>query len=49
MGAMAFDVLWSRISAEGGEPDVVLPVRLVVRESCGCAHTPSALPAGEEA
>ncbi|TMD55083.1 MAG: LacI family transcriptional regulator [Chloroflexi bacterium] len=54
MGATAFEVLWSRISAEGGEPDVVLPVRLMIRESCGCAHRPtattiSALPAGEEA
>jgi LacI family transcriptional regulator len=36
LGATAFDVLYSRISAGGGDPDVVLPVRLVVRESCGC-------------
>jgi LacI family transcriptional regulator len=42
LGATAFDVLYSRISAGGGEPDVVLPVRLVVRESCGCAHHPVA-------
>ena len=38
MGATAFDVLYSRISAAGGESDVVLPVELIVRESCGCAH-----------
>jgi LacI family transcriptional regulator len=44
LGAMAFDVLYSRINATGGEPDVVLPVQLVLRESCGCAHNP-ALPA----
>lgn len=37
MGATAFDVLYSRISGNGGESDVVLPVRLVLRESCGCA------------
>jgi LacI family transcriptional regulator len=38
LGATAFDVLYSRISAGGGDPEVVLPVRLVVRESCGCAR-----------
>jgi len=38
LGATAFDVLYSRINAAGGEPDIVLPVRLVIRESCGCAH-----------
>lgn len=38
LGAAAFDVLHARISAGGGQPDVVLPVRLVLRESCGCAH-----------
>jgi LacI family transcriptional regulator, galactose operon repressor len=37
LGATAFDVLFSRISAAGGERDTVLPVRLIVRESCGCA------------
>jgi len=36
LGAMAFDVLYSRISAGGGDSDTVLPVDLVVRESCGC-------------
>jgi LacI family transcriptional regulator len=41
MGATAFDVLYSRISAAGGEPEVVLPVELIVRESCGCAHRPA--------
>jgi LacI family transcriptional regulator len=36
LGATAFDVLYSRISSGKGEPDVVLPVQLIVRESCGC-------------
>ena len=36
LGAMAFDDLYSRISAGGGDSDTVLPVELVVRESCGC-------------
>jgi LacI family transcriptional regulator len=44
LGATAFDVLYSGISAVGGEPDVVLPVRLIVRESCGCAHLPAPPP-----
>lgn len=38
LGAAAFDVLHARVTAGGGQPDVVLPVRLVLRESCGCAH-----------
>ena len=37
LGAMAFDVLYSKISTGTAEPDVVLPVKLIVRESCGCA------------
>jgi LacI family transcriptional regulator len=41
LGATAFDVLYSRINSTGGEPDVVLPVQLVVRESCGCAPNPA--------
>lgn len=44
MGATAFDVLYSRIMATGGEPDVVLPVQLIVRESCGCANNPALAP-----
>jgi len=36
MGATAFDVLYSRISTGHGDADVVLPVQLMVRESCGC-------------
>jgi LacI family transcriptional regulator len=36
MGKTAFDVLYSRISTGTGERDVVLPVQLIVRESCGC-------------
>ena len=37
LGAEAFDILYSRISEGGGNADTVLPVELVVRESCGCA------------
>ncbi|HEY6469977.1 MAG TPA: LacI family DNA-binding transcriptional regulator [Candidatus Dormibacteraeota bacterium] len=40
MGATAFDVLYSMISGAGSEPNVVLPVRLMLRESCGCAPAP---------
>jgi LacI family transcriptional regulator len=36
MGATAFDVLYSRISSGKAEPEVVLPVQLIIRESCGC-------------
>jgi LacI family transcriptional regulator len=38
LGAMAFDVLFSKISTGKGETDVVLPVQLMVRESCGCTR-----------
>jgi len=37
LGAMAFAVLHSKISTGQGDSDVVLPVQLIVRESCGCA------------
>ena len=40
LGAKAFELLYSRISAATGAPDVVLPVQLIVRESCGCAPKP---------
>jgi LacI family transcriptional regulator len=36
MGKTAFDILYARISSGRGEPEVVLPVQLIVRESCGC-------------
>lgn len=36
MGKTAFDVLYSRINTGKGEQDVVLPVQLIIRESCGC-------------
>jgi LacI family transcriptional regulator len=36
LGATAFDVLYSKISTGKSETDVVLPVQLIVRESCGC-------------
>ncbi|MDQ6878713.1 MAG: LacI family transcriptional regulator [Candidatus Dormibacteraeota bacterium] len=41
LGAKAFEVLYSRINSALGEPDIVLPVQLIVRESCGCAHKPA--------
>ena len=41
LGATAFDVLFSRISTGKGESDVVLPVHLIVRESCGCTNAPA--------
>ena len=46
LGATAFDVLYSLISATAGDPDVVLPVQLIIRESCGCARKPGR-PAGQ--
>jgi LacI family transcriptional regulator len=36
LGAAAFEVLHSKISTGKGESDVVLPVELIIRESCGC-------------
>ena len=36
LGATAFDILYSKISTGKGKPDVVLPVKLIVRASCGC-------------
>ena len=38
---MAFDVLYSRISTGKGESDVMLPVQLIIRESCGCTSAPA--------
>ncbi|HSS93905.1 MAG TPA: substrate-binding domain-containing protein, partial [Candidatus Dormibacteraeota bacterium] len=38
LGATAFDVLYTRISLGGGKTDTVLPVELIVRESCGCTN-----------
>ena len=37
LGATAFDVLYSKITTGKADNDVVLPVQLIVRESCGCA------------
>ena len=44
MGATAFEVLYSRIGGQGGESNIVLPGRLMLRESCGCGpvQAPSA-------
>ena len=39
LGATAFEVLYSKISTGKAEADVVLPVQLIVRESCGCVAT----------
>jgi LacI family transcriptional regulator len=36
LGGTAFEVLYSKISTGKAENDVVLPVQLIVRESCGC-------------
>ncbi len=36
LGAAAFEVLYSKISTGRADGDVVLPVQLIVRESCGC-------------
>jgi LacI family transcriptional regulator len=41
LGATAFDVLYSRISTGKTERDVVLPVKLIIRESCGCTSSPA--------
>jgi LacI family transcriptional regulator len=41
LGATAFDVLYSKISSGKADQDVVLPVQLVVRESCGCKSHPT--------
>jgi LacI family transcriptional regulator len=41
LGATAFDILYSKISSGTGESDVVLPVELVIRESCGCPRQPA--------
>ena len=39
LGAKAFEVVYSRINAAGGEQEIVLPVQLIVRESCGCPRS----------
>ncbi len=45
LGTTAFDVLYSMISGEPQtEPEVVLPVELVVRGSCGCVPEPVSPP-----
>jgi LacI family transcriptional regulator len=44
LGMTAFDVLYSRIGRARGQSEVVLPVQLIIRESCGCSHTPALQP-----
>jgi LacI family transcriptional regulator len=39
LGATAFEILYSKINTGRAEADVVLPVELIIRDSCGC--TPS--------
>jgi len=36
LGATAFEILYSKINTGKAEADVVLPVELIIRESCGC-------------
>ena len=38
LGATAFDILYSKISTGKADADVVLPVQLIIRESCGCTN-----------
>jgi LacI family transcriptional regulator len=47
LGETAFEVLYSMISREQagpGERDIVLPTRLICRESCGCQASPTVPP-----
>jgi len=48
LGAMAFDILYSKISTGKGDPDVVLPVQLIIRESCGCTSRASRTTTGKK-
>jgi LacI family transcriptional regulator len=42
IGATAFEVLYSMISnAEPTQRDIMLPTRLIARESCGCRPDPA--------
>jgi LacI family transcriptional regulator len=42
IGSRAFEVLFSMISGGGtADRDIVLPTRLIIRESCGCPPAPS--------
>jgi LacI family transcriptional regulator len=48
LGAAAFDLLHAMIGGERpARRNVLLPVRVVYRASCGCAHTPVLTRAGE--
>jgi len=42
IGATAFEVLYSMISAAPAQRDIVLPTQLIPRESCGCRPDPVA-------
>ena len=41
LGLTAFEVLYARMGTARGQHEVVLPVQLIIRESCGCAHSPA--------
>jgi LacI family transcriptional regulator len=49
LGATAFEVLHSMINHELPERDIVLPTRLVCRETCGCPASAPASPAASPA
>ena len=49
MGATAFEILHARIGTGSRGPNVVLPVQLIIRESCGCAHRPAPSPSSASA
>jgi LacI family transcriptional regulator len=53
LGATAFETLYAMISGSEGAPrDIVLPTRLIRRESCGCppqSDTPGPRPVPQHA
>lgn len=42
LGATAFETLHAMITGRTSPPDIVLPTRLICRESCGCPSQPDA-------
>src|SRR5205085_10779767 len=41
LGLTAFEVLYARMGTARGQHEVVLPVQLIIRDTCGCAHSPA--------
>src|SRR5437588_9167694 len=39
LGLTAFEVLYARMGTARSQPELVLPVQLIIRESCGYAHS----------